>query len=157
MGAGLETRHSRPEDVTYLAPRLRPEDLRELLAAGSPSAEQALEDGLKLSRQCVSVVNEEDNAVAMFGVCPSHEPELGYIWLLGSDEIKTNKTRFLRRSKLWVETFHEEFPVLANCVDQRNSVHLLWLRWLGFKFLRTVNSLGPGKEPFYEFASIRKE
>ncbi|MGV2169641.1 hypothetical protein ACQZ40_25060 [Agrobacterium sp. 16-172Ci] len=151
----LETRHSRPEDVTYLAPRLRPEDLRELLAAGSPSAEQALEDGLKLSRQCISVVDEEDNAVAMFGVCPSNEPELGYIWLLGSDEIKTNKTRFLRRSKLWVETFHEEFPVLANSVDQRNTVHLLWLRWLGFKFLRTVNSLGPGKEPFYEFARIK--
>lgn len=150
----LETRLSRPEDVTFLAPRLRDADLRELLAAGSPSPEQALQDGLDHSRQCVSVVNDEDSAVAMFGVVPSPEEGVGFIWLLGSDEIKSAKTRFLRRSKLWVETFHEDFPVLTNFVDQRNEAHLMWLRWLGFSFIRTVNTQGPGDWPFYEFVRI---
>jgi hypothetical protein len=150
----LETRLSRPEDVTYLAPRLRDADRQELLAAGASSPEQSLQEGLKLSKSCVSIVDDQDNAVAMFGVCPSPDEGVGFIWLLGSDDIKQNKTRFLRRSKQWIETFHQEFPVLTNFVDQRNEVHLLWLRWLGFKFLRTVNAPGPGNLPFYEFARI---
>ncbi|SCW77046.1 hypothetical protein SAMN02927900_04757 [Rhizobium mongolense subsp. loessense] len=151
----LETRRSLPEDVTYLAPRLREADLRELQAAGAAGAEQSLRDGITLSKECISIVNDDDKAVAMFGVCPSPDSDVGYIWLLGSDEIKSNKTRFLRRSKQWIETFHQEFPVLTNYVDQRNTVHLMWLRWLGFKFLRTVNAPGPGNLPFYEFVRIR--
>ncbi|MFB2563649.1 phage protein Gp13 family protein [Rhizobium sp. IMFF44] len=151
----LETRPSQPEDVTYLAPRLREADRQELLAAGSPSPEQSLTDGLMLSKQCISIVDEEDRAVAMFGVCPSSEEGVGFVWLLGSDEIKRDKTKFLRRSKQWVDIFHEEFAVLTNFVDRRNEVHLKWLRWLGFKFLRIVNAPGPGNLPFYEFARIR--
>ncbi|MBY3320706.1 MULTISPECIES: phage protein Gp13 family protein [Rhizobium] len=151
----LETRPSRPEDVTYLAPRLREADRQELLAAGAPGPEQSLRDGLMLSKNCISVVDDEDRAVAMFGVCPSPVEGLGYIWLLGSDDIKQNKTRFLRRSKQWVDTFHQDFTVLTNYVDQRNEVHITWLRWLGFKFLRIVNAPGPGNLPFYEFARIR--
>ncbi|ARO29951.1 hypothetical protein NXC14_CH02002 [Rhizobium sp. NXC14] len=150
----LETRRSLPEDVTYLAPRLREADLRELQAAGSAGAEQSLQDGLRLSKDCITIINEDDKPVAMFGVCPSSEIDVGYVWLLGSDEIKQNKTRFLRHSKRWLETLHQDFPVLTNFVDQRNTVHLLWLRWLGFKFLRTVNAMGPGNLPFYEFVRI---
>ena len=150
----LETRLSRPEDVTFLAPRLRDADLQELLAAGVTSPEQSLWDGLQLSKECVSIVNVRDEAVAMFGVVPSPEEGVGFIWLLGSDEIKSNKTRFLRRSKQWVETFHQDFPVLTNFVDQRNVAHLLWLRWLGFSFVRTVIAPGPGDWPFYEFVRI---
>ncbi|MBB4345212.1 hypothetical protein [Rhizobium leguminosarum] len=150
----LETRHSLPEDVTYLAPRLREADLRELEAAGVPSAHQALQDGLRNSKHCISVVNDEDRAVAMFGCGRFTDDDVGYIWLLGSDEIKSNPTRFLRRSKLWVDIFHKDFPILTNFVDQRNTVHIHWIRWLGFSFLRTVNSEGPGNLPFYEFARI---
>ncbi len=150
----LDTRPSRPEDIAYLAPRLREADLRELVAAGVPSGEQALRDGFENSRYCVSVVNDEDRAVAMFGCGRFTEDDVGYIWLLGSDEIQTNKTRFLRRSKHWVETFHQDFTILTNFVDQRNTVHIAWLRWLGFSILRTVNMAGPGSLPFYEFARI---
>lgn len=150
----LETRQSVLEDVAYLAPRLRDADLQELLAAGVPSAQTALEDGFRHSKYCISIVNDSDKAVAMFGCGAFDGDDVGYIWLLGSDEIKQHPTRFLRRSKVWIDTFHREFPILTNYVDQRNTVHLHWLRWLGFSMLRTVEMAGPGNHPFYEFARI---
>ena len=150
----LATRPSTPEDVTYLAQHLRDEDLRELLAAGASSAERALSDGLRHSAKCLTIHDEQGRAVAMFGVVPSDEPEVGYVWLLGSDQLQFNKTQFLRRSREWIGTLHQDFPVLTNAVDVRNEVHIAWLRWLGFKFLRTANSSGPGNLPFYEFARL---
>ncbi|QXV74663.1 putative internal virion protein [Rhizobium phage RHEph21] len=146
----LAVRPSTSKDVTYLAPRLRYDDLRELLAAGSASAEAALSDGLEHSRQCLTIHDEQDNAVAMFGVVPAGDP-VGYVWLLGSDQIQFNKTQFLRHSRIELEKLQHEFPLLTNCVDARNMVHIAWLRWLGFKFLRQVT---PGHLPFYEFARI---
>lgn len=150
----LATRRSTPEDVTFLSQNLRAEDLRELLAAGSPSAEQSLSDGLHHSAECLTIHDEQGRAVAMFGVVPSVETGVGYVWLLGSDQLQFNKTQFLRRSREWVGALHQDFPVLTNFVDVRNEVHIAWLRWLGFKFLREVRGLGPGGLPFIEFARL---
>lgn len=150
----LTVRPSTPEDVTYLLPNLRKEDLQEIEASGWRTAELALSDGLKDSTPCLSIVTPADEAIAMFGVVPSGQPELGYVWLLGSDEIKNHKTQFLRESRKWLDFFHQQFPVLANCVDARNTVHIAWLRWCGFSFLRRVNADGPGNLPFYEFARL---
>lgn len=46
-------------------------------------------------------------------------------------------------------------PILFNCVDQRNEVHINWLRWLGFKFVRIIPEYGIQKLPFIEFVRIR--
>lgn len=148
-------RPSLPRDVTYLSAHLREDDLRELLAAGSPGPRQALQDGLDYSRECFSVVDAEDNAQVMFGVVPGETPEIGYVWLLGSAAINQEPIKFLRHCKRWVDKLQSDFPVLTNSVDKRNKLHIQWLRWLGFTFLREVRGNGPGGLPFIEFARIQ--
>jgi hypothetical protein len=141
------------EDAASLAPRLRPADVQELLAAGSTSALEALNDGVRYSQPCLSIVDMEDTVVTMFGVTPSGNPDVGFAWLLSSDALDKHKIKFLRQSKVWLEYLHSRHPLLTNYVDARNVVHIAWLRWLGFRFLREVQ-MGSGNHTFYEFARI---
>lgn len=145
-------RLSTAEDVTALAPRLRPADVQELLAAGSPSALAALQSGLDLSRPCLSIVDDQDRVVTMFGVVPSGDPLVGFVWLLSSDALDHHKIKFLRHSREWLTHLHSHHPVLANMVDARNTVHIKWLQWLGFTFVaeRLV-----GGHLFFEFVRLQ--
>lgn len=143
------------EDADYLAARLRHEDLQELIAAGSPSALTSLKAGILFSRPALSIVDANDKAVTMFGVAPSGDPFVGFVWLLSSDVIDKNKTKFLRHSRKWLEALHKDYPVLTNRVDARNTVHIKWLEWLGFTFINKVPGEGPGNLPFYEFLRLQ--
>lgn len=148
-------RFSTLDDADYLAPRLRDEDLQELIAAGSPDALTTLKAGVLFSKPALSVVDADDRAVTMFGVCPSSDPFIGYIWLLSSDVLDRNKMKFLRHCKQWLEALHKHYPVLTNRVDARNTVHIKWLEWMGFTFVNRVPGQGPGNLPFYEFLRLQ--
>jgi hypothetical protein len=148
-------RFSTSEDAAQLAPNLREEDLAELLAAGSPSALAALQAGVRHSKPCLSIVDDQDTPVTMLGVVPSGDPNVGFIWLLSSDVLDKNKIKFLRHSKKWLPFFHARHPVLTNYVDARNDVHIKWLQWMGFVFLRQVPGNGPERLPFYEFVRLQ--
>lgn len=148
----FQTRPSTEADVDWLARNLRQADMDELAAGGRESPAEVLHYGLKFSEPCVTVFDDADPrelAVAMFGVVPSGTPDVGFIWLLGSDQLSSQKLRFLRRCPEWVERFHRRFPVLMNYVDKRNTLHLSWLAWLGFTFTREVQS--ETGYPFIEF------
>lgn len=149
-------RPSRESDAAFLAPRLRQADLMELEAAGHTDPLAVLKLSYTLSRPCYSVVNDQDEAVTMFGVAPDlFRPTLGYIWLLGSEDIGRNRVRFLRHTQEWVERMQSQFLVLTNRVDARNEVHIRWLRWCGFTFINKVPGAGPDHLPFYEFVRIQ--
>lgn len=107
-----------------------------------------------MSEVCIALCTP-DGAVHGFLGCSglSGAPEVGQVWLVLSDEVFKRQHAFLRRSPLMVEALHTKWPLLTNLADERNTVHLKWLRWLGFKFLRRVH-LGPQALPFIEFARI---
>jgi hypothetical protein len=95
----------------------------------------------------------DNRPVVMFGVVPLGDG-IGSIWLLGTDAI-TNEipVAFLRWTKRLLPVLTEPFTLVCNAVDKRNVVHVKWLRWLGFTFIREVR-LGPSDLPFYEFARL---
>lgn len=127
-------------DVRYLAENLRPEDVRELLTL-KPDA-----DIKKILEDCVSssdfarVVRKDGVPVVIFGSQKTADEiakvgaKAADIWLLGTDEIKLNKTSFLKLSKKVIEEIAEPFDYLWNVVDPRNDLHVRWLQWLGFSF-----------------------
>ncbi|WP_455153310.1 hypothetical protein [Bradyrhizobium cenepequi] len=39
----------------------------------------------------------------------------------------------MRHSVSWRDQLLERYPILRNFVDDRNTVSIRWLRWLGFK------------------------
>lgn len=141
-------------DAVSLADRLRPEDKEEVLAAGSISPLASLVTGVMVSRPCFTVL-EDGTPQVMLGVVPSTEPEVGYVWLLASDIITRKPVTFMRQTQGWLDLFHQDYPILTNAVDARNTVHIKWLRSVGFTFIDTKPGHGPGSLPFHTFVRLQ--
>lgn len=146
-------RPARTEDATALAPRLRTADLREIEAGSNRPPAEALGLAVRLSKNAYAVELASGEVVALFGVVPTAEAKLGLVWLMGSDQIKAIRFVFLRHSKTWLQKLSTDFPLLGNFVDSRNTLHVEWLRWLGFRFLRRAN-IGVNGEEFLEFVKL---
>ena len=137
------------EDCQYLANELRYEDKREILDATGFTPMSGLIFSYVSSEMCFTIVDKDDVPVGMFGVSKN-----GAIFLLASNEIKRIRYSFLRESRKVVDFLNTKYPMLWNFVDCRNELHLRWLKWCGFKFLRKIN-YGVSKKPFYEFIRIK--
>lgn len=145
-------------DIHVMASRLRSADLQEIQALrGSAPIATVLEDGYRFSEPCYTGTLD-DKPVVMFGVAPIFDRDYilkaGSIWLLGTDAISEKiPIPFLRWSKEMLPIITKQYDVVFNVVDKRNEVHIKWIKWLGFSFIREV-SIGINGEPFYEFARI---
>jgi hypothetical protein len=73
------------------------------------------------------------------------------VWLVGTDDLITHSTTFLRHSRQWLATMHEHYRLLYNVIDARNEVHLRWLEWLGFEFIQDVPRYGVERRKFILF------
>lgn len=144
-------RLSRYSDVGELSLCLRRADIEELRAIGV-TPEHGLLTGLLSSRYCYTGLDDSGAVICMFGVVDNHDGLTGTIWLLGSDTIPKVTLSFLRETKKYLGLFQEQYQVLTNVVDCRNTVHCNWLKWCGFVALRTVTING---FPFFEFVRIK--
>lgn len=152
----ITVRPARTGDAESLAGRLRDADRREIQAFSGREPLEELRRGLARSDPALALVDERDMPLALFGVAPARDrPGVGYVWLLGSAELAPRRVAFLRLSRPWVARLQERYPVLTNCVDARNTVHLRWLRWCGFTLTRLVPEYGAERRPFYEFRKVR--
>ena len=136
------------EDIDYLAPRLRFEDKREILDSTGLNPYQALRECFTCSEISLTIVDTKNIPVGIFGVS-----EDGAIWLLATPEIKRIRFSFLRESRKVVNLLNKKYTLLWNYVDCRNDLHLRWLKWCGFSFLRKVK-YGVNQKPFYEFIKL---
>lgn len=143
-------------DAQALAPRLRQADLAEIAAHTGHSPLQALEDGVRDSQWSLAVcLSGSDEVIALCGVGHHKDaPDIGVPWMLASDALVAVQTPFLRRSRAVVDLMQRPYRVLANVVDARNQVHIRWLSWCGFRFIRLHPEFGQGRLPFYEFVRI---
>jgi len=137
-----------PEDIDYLAPRLRYEDKREVLDGYGLNPYQALKISFNSAEICLTIVDTKNIPVGIFGVS-----EDGAIWLLATPEINKIRFSFLRECRKVVNLLNRKYKLLWNYVDCRNELHLRWLKWCGFTFLRKIN-YGVNQKPFYEFVKI---
>lgn len=142
-------------DAEALAPRLRKADLQELEASSRETPLALLQHGVTNSLKAYAIETPRGVA-ALFGVVPSPQPSCGNVWLLASDDLLTIRTTFLRHSRSWLRELFRDFRLLGNLVDQRNTVHVQWLRWLGFQFY-TRHPHGLNGEVFIEFTKLRDE
>jgi len=141
-------RVSKYEDIDKLANYLRFEDKQEILANSGQTPSQALTKGYVSSEVCFTIVDKENVPVGMFGVGKE-----GAIWLLATNDIHRIRFSFLRESRKVINFLNKKYPLLWNYVDCRNELHIRWLKWCGFKFLRKI-PFGKLQQPFYEFIKI---
>jgi hypothetical protein len=125
---------------------LRPADLLEIEQAGY-TPRRSLEQGFRCSLPCLSV-EVEDRCCGMFGVVSDGRYErAGNIWFLGTPRIEKVKVQFLRESEKWLEEITRNYRSVSNYIHQDNTLHIKWLKWLGFSFFKKVG-------PFIEFGRI---
>ena len=138
------------EDVKKLSKNLRKEDIEEIKANSNSNPYHALYTGVLYSHLPFTIMSDDDNPIMIMGVIP-HGKNLGMIWLLSSPQIKNISIPFLRNCRGVLDLYLKTFPVLYNYIDARNTVHLKWLRWLGFNFIKVHNDFGYQNKKFIEF------
>jgi hypothetical protein len=142
-------RLSNIKDIEYLAPRLRFEDKREILSALGITPYAGLHFSYKNSTACFTIVNSKNIPLAIFGVNKNNSS----IWLMATEGLKEVEKPFLKQCRELVNFLANKHKILWNYVDCRNELHIKWLKWCGFKFLRKVN-YGVLNQPFYEIIKI---
>jgi hypothetical protein len=154
----FRVRRAQLDDARALAPRLREADRMEVRASSGEDPLTALERAVRGSQPSCAMLDESGEVLALFGVS-SHpaRPGCGTVWMMGSDALVSRRGVFLRTSKYWVEQLHRRYAVLGNFIDARNTVHLRWLHWLGFKTGRRVERFGFEQRPFIAFCRVRSD
>lgn len=148
----LSVRPSLIGDCVYLAKNLREADHNEVQAAVGKSDLEALVFSWAATKTPYAIVNGETPA-GIFGVVPVTQG-VGAIWLLGTDELTQGRWTFLRESKKWLNKVSDDYQLLFNYVDERNTLHLRWIEWLGFTFINRHQHFGHEQRPFLEFVRI---
>ena len=108
------------------------------------------------SDPCLSLISRHGTVIGMWGVVPQSD-RVGRIWMLGTDAMfddAIDRRTFLREAVKYVEELHQRYTVLFNEIDARNKVHMRWLRWMGFTFVRYRPNYGAEGRPFYEFCRV---
>lgn len=147
-------RKAKNGDGISLGPRLRSADLREIEAYSKDDPGMLIEDTIKIYGSYTYTIEHKGVPIGIFGVVPSTDTA-GVIWMVGSEDIVRFKIPFLRNCRFWVEAFSELYPILFNVVSKANTLHIDWLKWLGFKFMQEHKEYGLNKEPFIEFIKVK--
>ena len=143
-------RPSTLDDIEYFSKNLREADKDEIQAGAGKPPYDILLRGYNSADICTTV--EWKGLPLLICGISEIEKEVGNIWMLGTEVIsKEARLAVLRMSKPMIDEFHKKWSLLFNFVDKRNTVHIKWLRWLGFKFINLHQEFGVGKLPFYEF------
>lgn len=140
-----------PEDLQHVAANMRQHDRDEVWALAHHTPEEALWRSVEVSRDTVFTGTADDVPVCIFGVKP---PSLLGVaaspWMLGTDGVNFHSRAFLRYSRRFIKMLSEEFPVMENYVDARNTASIRWLQWTGFS-VYYPEPFGRDKLPFHRF------
>ena len=150
MADKIEIREIEDGDIAVLVRNMRKHDVQEVNAATRMGVRNAVETSVNLSTYAkTGLVNDE--LVCMWGVCPiSLISSSGSPWMLGTDLIEKKQRIFLRRSKPWLEDIKKGYKTLENHVDERNTLSVRWLKWLGFE-MKKAEPYGVNGELFHKF------
>ena len=129
-----------------MASNLRPEDHREVQEGHGHDPIVHVPSGALIGDSVYFTV--PDGRLA--GIAGVHEN--GQVWMLCTPAIHKYPITFAREARRFIESRTEK--LLWNVVDERNTVHLKLLRFLGFKFLRRLK-YGPNNLSFIEFARVQ--
>lgn len=150
----FDFREVREGDVPFLAKRLREADKAEVLCMFE-SVEHALYQSVAATPSpVIGCLKETGEPGAIFGVSPSQlRVDMGVPWFLGTEDAERYPRAFIRQSRTWLSAMEEQYPILSNYVDSRNTKRLEWLRWLGFEF-GAVTPFGADQVPFIHFFKV---
>jgi len=140
------------EHCLYVAKHMRPGDKAECTASSGDTPLDALWEGANKSAKVFTGIHDGD-PFAIFGVV-SGTCGTGYVWLLGTPRISKVARSFHRASKRWLRELEKGYALVGNAVDERNTVHVRWLKALGFEVKRELDGWGTNGEKFLEMWKV---
>jgi hypothetical protein len=139
------------EDARHIAANMRQADRQECEALTGAPPEIILPQAI--GKPGVITWEVDGVPVAMGGVDQSI-PHVGVVWMATTNDIIKHRRKFLRVCRPMLRRLHQNFPILTNLVDARNTLHIRWLKWLGFVFTQKIERWGAASVPFIEFARL---
>lgn len=133
------------DDVAHIATNLLPEDEREIVEGAGLNPVLSMFLDIHTSDSVVFFTPDSTYA-GIAGVSSD-----GCIWMHCTPAVKSIPILFCKEARSWIDGLHH--PLLYNCADIRNTLHLKLLKHLGFKFLR-VRPFGPYNRYFVEFVRL---
>ena len=138
-------RQSEIGDGAEIFPNLRPADKREIIAGTGELLQSTLDDGIRTSSECWTVVLE-DEPIALYGYKETDD-ESAYIWMLGTEKMLDIRWQFLRATKNTINQIIKKYSFLWSLSYAKNTVHSDWYKWAGFEVIETIDT-GPFNLPF---------
>lgn len=118
--------------VAVIADGARQADRDELWASSFSTVAEVLYRGLQASTHSWTVLYD-DLPVAMAGVVPwSMLGGKGVPWMVATVDIERHPKPFAKLSKTYVAEMLRQYSHLINFVDDRNTMAIRYLKWLGF-------------------------
>lgn len=62
-------------------------------------------------------------------------PDYAAPWMISSHVIETIPVTFCKIANALIDALLGQYHILVNYVDARNTVHVKWLKWMGFEFV----------------------
>jgi hypothetical protein len=147
---GYKVRKTTRNDCLVLSKKMRQIDRNEIWSSHRATPIEALEQGLNESRDFCYTLLLNEEVVGIFGV-NRVDNKSGVVWLMGSNNMTSNKSGFYKVSKEYLRLFRKEFDMLFNYVDNRNRQTSKWLEKLGFSFIKQEPEFGEDGIPFNLF------
>lgn len=131
-----EFRPARLRDADDLADNLRDADRRELDALGLADHRAALRESLRRS-PLAAAAQDAQGLVALLGVAPLMDTVLapvGAPWMMGVPRSYRHARTLVRWGPIYTRAMLAAYPRLMNIVHEENTLHVGWIRRLGFTF-----------------------
>ena len=156
---GVSIRDATNNDAAWVAEYMRKADITEVYRSSGKGPLESLDIGLEVSTRCMSLV-VNGVPIAIFGIASSalgrlgNEGEYGSIWMLGTDELVKKQKIMMQLAGPFIDALSEGYVAIGNYVDAENTVHIAWLKRMGFKFIGVDHEYGPLKSHFLQFVKL---
>jgi hypothetical protein len=146
-----------PWHIDYVCHHLRDQDLEEAKAGGWDGVQGLIRDLNVATRKgyAWAVLTPSGVPCVVGGVVPYQGNKVGSVWLLGTNDLTPHWREFARRSPAYVDALHTITPLLTNDIHTKNTVHLRWLKRVGFTFIEGSTFKASTGEDFIKFVRTR--
>lgn len=142
MAVDIQVIPATPAHIRTIAKRMRQADRDEVSAMSDRTPGEALAYSLRKSA-CAWTGIIDGRPEVMFGVGDLNIlAGVGAPWLLGTDAVEVHAREFLRLSVDFRDQLLRRYPIMRNFVDDRNTISIRWLKWLGATVLEPVELRG---------------
>ena len=136
--------------IKLIAADMRQDDIDEVWASNHFTPLESIVKGWELSDFSTVVMGDGQPLVIIGLVKRDILSGSGVIWMLGANRALNYRREFFRQTKPIIDEMLTICPRLCNMVHSKNTVSIVWLRWLGFTIDDPIPH-GPDDELFHRF------